>query len=95
MFMARAENVVDITLIPAIPGTITLRSCWLPLKIAPKKAEEQQRQQEVEEGGARVAPEHPALEAVLAPEEAASGRDGGVLGIGGQLEVDVLEAGPA
>ena len=37
MLKARAENVVDITLIPAIPGTITFRSCWLPWKMAPKK----------------------------------------------------------
>src|SRR3954468_13774424 len=32
---ASAENVVASTLIPAIPGTITLRSFWLALKIAP------------------------------------------------------------
>ncbi len=38
MLKASAVNVVDITLIPAMPGTITLRSCWLPLKMAPKKA---------------------------------------------------------
>ena len=34
---ASAEKVVESTLIPAIPGTITLRSFWLLLKIAPKK----------------------------------------------------------
>ena len=33
--------------------------------------QEQERQHEVEEGGARVAPEHPPLEAELAPEERA------------------------
>src|SRR5438270_1969153 len=38
MLNASAVNVVDITLIPAIPGTITLRSCWLPCRIAPKNA---------------------------------------------------------
>src|SRR4051794_7039095 len=35
---ASAENVVESTLIPAMPGTITSRSSWLPEKIAPKKA---------------------------------------------------------
>src|SRR5947199_8570983 len=35
---ASAVKVVDITDMPAIPGTITLRSCWLPWRIAPKKA---------------------------------------------------------
>src|SRR6059058_4753380 len=34
---ASALNVVDSTAIPAIPGTMTLRSFWLSLKIAPKK----------------------------------------------------------
>ena len=38
MLNASAVNVVDMTLIPAIPGTITLRSFWLPWKIG---AEEQ------------------------------------------------------
>src|SRR5919205_4201481 len=38
MLNASAVNVVDITLIPAMPGTITFRSCWLPCRIAPKKA---------------------------------------------------------
>src|SRR5205807_8595740 len=38
MLNASAVNVVDITLIPAIPGTITFRSCWLPCRIAPKNA---------------------------------------------------------
>src|SRR5690349_9871819 len=38
MLKASAVKVVDITLIPAIPGTITFRSCWLPWKIAPKNA---------------------------------------------------------
>src|SRR6185312_15652725 len=34
---ASAENVVASTAIPAMPGTMTLRSCWLPCRIAPKK----------------------------------------------------------
>src|ERR1700686_4290331 len=38
MLKASAVNVVDITLIPAIPGTMMFRSCWLPCKIAPKNA---------------------------------------------------------
>src|SRR3954463_16341672 len=35
---ASAENVVESTLMPAMPGTMTSRSSWLSLKIAPKKA---------------------------------------------------------
>src|SRR4051812_34451942 len=35
---ASAENVVASTLIPAIPGTMTSRSFWLALKIAPNSA---------------------------------------------------------
>src|SRR5437764_339795 len=38
MLNASAVNVVDITAMPAIPGTITFRSCWLPCRIAPKNA---------------------------------------------------------
>src|SRR5919107_638531 len=37
-FIASALNVVDITLMPAIPGTITSRLSWLPPKIAPNSA---------------------------------------------------------
>src|SRR4051794_13757561 len=35
---ASALKVVDMTASPAMPGTITSRSDWLPLKIAPKSA---------------------------------------------------------
>src|SRR4051795_2242397 len=38
MFIARALNVVDITLMPAMPGTMTSRLSWLPPKIAPNSA---------------------------------------------------------
>src|SRR3954465_5348455 len=38
MFIASALNVVDITLMPAMPGTITSRLSWLPPKIAPNRA---------------------------------------------------------
>src|SRR4051812_34136811 len=38
MFMASALNVVDITLMPAMPGTMTFRLSWLPPKIAPNSA---------------------------------------------------------
>src|SRR4051794_35926107 len=35
---ASAENVVASTLIPAIPGTMTSRSSWLPCRMAPNRA---------------------------------------------------------
>src|SRR4051794_24646676 len=38
MFMASALKVVDITLMPAMPGTMTSRLSWLPPKIAPNSA---------------------------------------------------------
>ena len=38
MFMARAEKVVDITAIPAMPGTMTCRFASLSAKIAPNSA---------------------------------------------------------
>src|SRR3954451_9916105 len=38
MFIASALNVVDMTLIPAMPGTITSRLSWLPPKMAPNSA---------------------------------------------------------
>ena len=38
MFIARALNVVAMTLMPAMPGTITSRFAWLPEKIAPNSA---------------------------------------------------------
>jgi hypothetical protein len=38
MLNASAEKVVDITLIPAIPGTITSSCLWSEEKIAPKNA---------------------------------------------------------
>ena len=38
MFMASALNVVAMTLMPAMPGTITSRSSWSPPKIAPNSA---------------------------------------------------------
>ena len=62
-------NVVDITLIPAIAGTSWFEVVLVAAEDRAGASEEQQRQQEVEERGARVAPEHPALEAVLAPAE--------------------------
>src|SRR5919206_2416496 len=37
-FMARALNVVDMTLSPAMPGTMTFSVFWSPEKIAPNSA---------------------------------------------------------
>ena len=37
MFIASATNVVDMTLMPAMPGTITSRSVWLPANTAPNR----------------------------------------------------------
>src|SRR5919199_3560570 len=99
-FIASALNVVDMTLMPAIPGTMTFRFSWSPPKIAPNRARNSSGRKKLKNAAdglrqnirrsrrywrhARTAP-------------SATGRRllgglGRLLGrLGGQLEVDVLE----
>ena len=73
MLKASAVNVVAMIAMPAMPGTITLRFSWSLAKTAPNSARRISGKQEVEEGRGRVAPEHAALEPVLAPDQGQGG----------------------
>src|SRR5213592_382110 len=86
---ASAEKVVESTLIPAMPGTITLRSDWLELKIAPKKPRNSSGSRKLK--NAALGLRQKSLRSrryCLQVSTAASGF------IGGQLQVDLLERGP-
>src|SRR3954462_5410376 len=102
MFMASALNVVDITLMPAMPGTITSRLSWLPPKIAPNSARNSSGRKKLKNAAdglrqnirrsrrywcqARVA-------SVTGRRLLGLGLGLGALrhGLGGELEIDVLE----
>src|SRR6266568_284061 len=88
MLKASAVKVVDITAIPAMPGTITLRSCWLPCRIAPNIARNSSGSRKLKNAalGLRqnsLRSSRYCRHAMLAASV-----------IGGQLQVDVLERGP-
>src|SRR4051794_24093740 len=94
MLKARAVNVVDSTLIPAMPGTITFRSCWLPWKIAPKKARNSRGRRKLKKAELGLRQNRRRSRRywrqVMAPKLGLC-----VLGPTGDLQVDVLEGGPA
>src|SRR5439155_14049562 len=86
---ARAENVVESTAIPAIPGTMTSRSFWLLLKIAPKKPRNSSGSRKLK--NAALGLRQKSLRSrryCLQVSTAASGF------IRGQLQVDLLERRP-
>src|SRR3954452_16262528 len=94
MLKARAVNVVESTLIPAIPGTITFRSCWLPWKIAPKKARNSSGSRKLKK--AELGLRQNSRRSSRYWRQVIAAKDGlGVLGTGGDLQVDVLERGAA
>src|SRR5579872_649407 len=94
MLKARAENVVDITLIPAMPGTITFRSCWLPWKMAPKKPRNSSGSRKLKKAALGLRQNRRRSSRYWRQAMAiASATD--ALRVGrGQLQVDVLERGP-
>src|ERR1700754_2376406 len=103
MFIASALNVVDITLIPAMPGTITSRLLCLPPKIAPKSARNRSGRKKLKNAadGLRqnIRRSSRYWRQASAPGSATRGRLLGLLGglvagghlLGRQLEVHVLE----
>src|SRR4051794_27946051 len=94
MLKASAVNVVESTLIPAIPGTITFRSCWLPLKIAPKKARNRRGSRKLK--NAELGLRQNSRRSSRYWRQVIAAKDGlCVLGTGGDLQVDVLERGAA
>src|SRR3954452_15993485 len=98
MFIASALNVVDITLMPAIPGTMTSRLSWLPPKIAPNSARNRSGRKKLKNAADGLRQNiRRSRRYWCQASTAASGTGrrllglGLGLGLGGQLEVDVLE----
>src|SRR3954452_1706576 len=98
MFIASALNVVDMMLIPAMPGTITSRFSWLPPKIAPNSARNRSGRKKLKnaaDGLRQNIRRSRRYWCQARTAESGTGRRlirfGLGLGLGGQLEVDVLE----
>src|SRR3954451_21153550 len=85
---ASALNVVDRTAMPAIPGTITLRSSWLPEKIAPKKARNSSGSRKLKNAALGLRQKSLRSRRYWRHVSAVSDL------IGGQLQVDVLQRRP-
>ena len=107
MFIASAENVVDITAMPAMPGTITCRLACSSAKIAPNSARNSSGSRKLKNAALGLRQNilrssrycrHAACRQGTrrAPARAAPHRLEGVLAqprpLRGELEVDVLEA---
>src|SRR3954452_16776780 len=82
---ASAENVVASTLIPAIPGTITLRSFWLALKIAPNSPRKSSGSRKLKNAALGLRQKSRRSNRYCLHVSAASDL------IGGQLQVDLLQ----
>src|SRR4051794_11386337 len=102
MFMASALKVVDMTLIPAMPGTITSRLSWLPPKMAPNSARKSSGRKKLKNAADGLRQNiRRSRRYWCQARTAESGTGRGLLGLGlglrlglglgGQLEVDVLE----
>src|SRR3954452_4831068 len=96
MFMASALKVVDITLMPAMPGTITSRLSWLPPKIAPNSARNSSGRKKLKNAADGLRQNIRRSRRYWCQARTAGSGTGGRLlglglGLGGQLEVDVLE----
>src|SRR3954468_16911018 len=85
---ASAENVVDSTAIPAMPGTMTSRSFWLPEKIAPKNARNSSGSRKLK--NAALGLRQKSLRSRRYWRQVSAMSDL----IGGQLQVDVLQRRP-
>src|SRR6476619_7294213 len=85
MLYASAVKVVDITLSPAIEGTSLSRSCWLPERIAPPPARNSSGNTKLKKAALGLRQNmRRSSRYWRQPRTSASG-------IGGQLQVDVLE----
>src|SRR4051795_2481243 len=82
---ASALNVVDRTAMPAMPGTITSRSSWLPEKIAPKKARNSSGSRKLKNAALGLRQKSLRSRRYCLQVSATSDL------IGGQLQVDVLQ----
>src|SRR4051812_31416126 len=96
MFIASALNVVDMMLMPAMPGTMTFRVSWLPPKIAPNRARKSSGRKKLKNAadGLRQNMRRSRrywCQASVA-DSAIDARLLGLLGLlGGELQIDVLE----
>src|SRR6476661_50248 len=91
-FMARALNVVDMMDMPAMPGTMTSRSFCEPLKIAPNSARNSSGSRKLKNAALGLRQNIRRSRRYWCQARVrASGMGVGGLGLGGQLEVDVLQ----
>src|SRR3954447_26206509 len=92
MFIASALNVVDMTLRPAIPGTITSRFSWSPEKIAPNIARKSSGRTKLKNAAVGLRQNIRRSRRYWCQARAEASATGGLLC--GQLEIDVLERRP-
>src|SRR3954468_1691023 len=85
---ASAENVVESTAIPAMPGTMTSRSFWLDEKIAPKNARNSSGSRKLKNAALGLRQKSLRSRRYWRHVSAVSDL------IGGQLQVDVLQRRP-
>src|SRR5262249_33634075 len=88
-FIASALNVVAMTLMPAMPGTITFRFFWLPLKIAPNSARNSSGRKKLKNAAVGLRQNIRRSKRDWCQARVAAAAIGGLLG--GELEVAVLE----
>src|SRR5215218_851508 len=98
MFMASALNVVDMMLMPAMPGTITSKVSWSPPKIAPNRARNSSGRKKLKNAADGLRQNIRRSRRYWCHARTADSATGGRLLrlgglLGGQLEVDVLERG--
>src|SRR5215210_7522360 len=93
MFMASALNVVDMMLMPAMPGTMTFRFSWSPPKIAPNSARNSSGRKKLKNAAVGLRQNIRRSRRYWCQASVAfSAIDRRLLGrLGGELEVDVLE----
>src|SRR3954471_12945671 len=96
MFIASALNVVDMMLMPAMPGTITSRLSWSPPKMAPNSARNRSGRKKLKNAADGLRQNIRRSRRYWCQARTAESGTGGRLlglglGLGGQLEVDVLE----
>src|SRR4051794_23915682 len=92
-FMASALKVVDMTARPAMPGTMTSRSDWLELKIAPKSARNSSGRAKLKNAADGLRQNRRRSRRYWRQARPTASATGALrlLGVGGELEGDVLE----
>src|SRR5690242_14426243 len=93
--MVSELKVVAMIDMPAMPGIRTLRSFWLPLKIAPKSARNSSGSRKLKNAALGLRQNIRRSRRYWCHASARASDIGGLrLGLGGQLEVDVLQRRP-